>query len=494
MFSKPLISVKHPLTFYRFVFHEKEQRNYCAIGIVAGIIYLILLRLLFPFPSFYADSYTYIDAAADNLAISYRPIQYSEFINFFHHFGSSDFALIASQYLANVIANLFLFFTCVFLFPLSRLSKNILFAILVFNPLYLFAANFVLSDSLFCSLTVAWFTLLLWVIYKPNVVNMLGQFILMILLFKLRYNALIFPAFTTLALLFSKQALWRKISVVIVSFGIMFLLVQKISEKTESLTGTHTFSAFSGWQMASNAMHIQRHIPETDTADFDDDELAINQHIVEYFAAHKNEPYEEVTAAFIWDKGSPLKKYLYKYGKKNGYSTYFETWTALGPVYNQFGVKVISQHPAAYLQYFLWPNTKRYFLPQMEAYSTYNEGRDSVDKSAAKYYHYRTNKITNANAKLHVAMLAPWEYLFPVLNFIFILAGLLYVVMRAYKKAPRLFNQALILFSTFYLGNLFFVSAVAPNVFRYHLFIITLAIPFIIYLCSFLIGQKEKAQ
>lgn len=485
--------MKQQPSFYHFVWCEKSNKKLLTIGLLAGICFILLLRLLFPFPSFYADSYTYIDAAAEKQPISFRPIQYSEFIRFFHHFNASAFPLILAQYVTTLLANLFLFFSCIYLFELPKHLKTVLFALLVFNPLYLLSANYVLSDSFFCSLTTIWFTCLIWVIYKPCAANMLSQFVVLILLFKLRYNALIFPCFTLLALLFSHQAIWKKVLVTGFSFGVMFLLMNSISNTTEELTGTRTFSAFSGWQMAGDAMHILRNVP-ADTTDFDDEQREINHFILNYLAEVDSlkQQEEEITASYIWDKKSPLKQYLYYYGSKNYYNNYFETWTALGPVYNRFGASVIAQQPFAYIKYFVAPNAKRYFIPVMEAYSEYNEGRDTMAKVAAKYYGYSTTKVDAGYATLHKNLLSPWRYLFTIINIFFIIAALVYAITGAYKKHSRLFNQSLLLFGAFYLGNLLFVSAVAPNVFRYHLFIIAPALAFTIYLSYFMWQKKKK--
>jgi hypothetical protein len=286
--------------------------------------------------------------------------------------------------------------------------------------------------------------------------------------------------------------MWLKTGVAITSFGILFLLMDTISDTTEKITGTRTFSAFSGWQMASNAIHVLRNQP-ADTTDFDEEQRDINHFVINYFidrdSLHLKE--EEITASYIWDRQSPLKQYLGYYASKDNYNNYFETWTALGPVFNNFGATVIRQQPLAYARYFVWPNTKRYFLPVMEAYQLFNEGRDSVDKLATRYYGYSSNKIDNRNASLQIHLLAPWQYLFPIINFLFILLGLLYLITGKYRQQTRLFNHVLLTVAAFYLGNLLFVSAVAPNVFRYHLFVITLLIVFNTYLGYHLLSRKQ---
>jgi hypothetical protein len=481
------------LSFLSFIFKDKANKKYLYAGLIIGLVYLIILKILFPSPSYYSDSYTYIQVARDNQDISFRPVEYSEFIRFFKGVTTSDFALIIGQYFFNIVANLFLFFTVTYFFAINKKLKAVLFVLLICNPLYLFYSNYILSDALFCSLTVAWFATLIWTINRFNWGVVAMQLLMLLLLFKLRYNAIVFPVFITIALFLTKEPLWKKITASALGFVLILLLMKNITDRTEELTGTRVFSAFSGWQLANNAMHVLKY-ENIDTTKLDDDGRNINRFIKAYFdslpTAQKNN--NDVKASYMWDNKSPLKKYLSQYGVKNGFTIYFQGWTAIGPVYNDFGTSVILQKPGAYLKHFVLPNTKKYFFPELEAYDSYNQGADTMAKVAKDYYEYETNKVKVSAAGLHKAVMLPWKYLFPFINFLFLATVLVYLSTGTFKRVKKLFNQSLLLYLLVYFGNLLFVSALAPNVFRYHVFIVTLCVVFIVYLLQMIATNFQK--
>src|SRR5207253_1256906 len=98
---------------------------------------------------------------------------------------------------------LFLFFTWTYFFRLKKVFKIVLYVLLIVNPFYLFYSNYVSSDAFFNCFTVLWFTLLIWIMYRPSWVLIIVQLIVLAALFELRYNAIFFPAISTIALLLS---------------------------------------------------------------------------------------------------------------------------------------------------------------------------------------------------------------------------------------------------------------------------------------------------
>ncbi|HEX8332841.1 MAG TPA: hypothetical protein VF622_09465 [Segetibacter sp.] len=483
--KKQIPKASSRLAFLRFV-TSGENKKYLLAGFIIGIIYFIILRILFPVPSYYSDSYTYIQAARDKYPISFRPIQYSEIINFFKNFSTSDVALIAGQYFSNVLANLLLFFSWVYFFPLRKVYKLLLFFFLICNPLYVFYSNYILTDAFFSSLTVAWFVILIWTIHKPAWYYIVIQLLLLVILFKLRYNAIVFPVFMAIALFFSKQAPWKKLTSTAVSFLLIGILVSNTSKKTETFAGTRTFSAFSGWQLANNALHILR-TEKIDSAAIEDEEV---RNILNYMQGYFDTTTAKidsssVTASYMWSNNSPLKGYLLnRYMKDNSYFSYFEAWTSLGPIYNRFGRTVILKKPFSYIQNFVVPNGKDYFIPPLEAYETYCADADTLNPITVTFYNYKTNKIGDKHPAVYTTLFKPWRYIFGVINILFLILAVIYLVLKRYKTEPVLFNKTLLCFSAFYLFNFFFVIALAPTVFRYHLFIVTLLFPFIFQLIN----------
>jgi hypothetical protein len=475
-----------PTSFSRFICNPYNKGFLLTAAFIA-IAYFIILRILYPIPSFYADSFTWINAANKNQPVTFRPIGYSKFIQFFKIFSTSDVALIAGQFLSNLLSNLFLFFTFSYFFQLKKLYQYILFALLIVNPLYLFYSNYVSSDAFFCCLTVCWFSLLIWIMYKPWWITILIQLIVLAALFELRYNAVIYPFITAIALLLTNQKWTRKLSAILVTFLLNACFIFITIKANESYAGTKTFSAFSGWQMANNAMHILRY-EKIDSASIQDKEVKdVLKYVTPFFDTAKFVP-RGANAWYMWHDDSPLKKYM-KVVAPN--ALYFRAWNALGPVYNNFGKTIILKKPGAYLKYFVLLNTKNYFLPPLEVYETYMEGSDTIADVAVKYFNYKSSKTPHHHPFIYAIVFNPWKHVFLIANMLILMLGLLYLYKKAYKVQKVLFNKTLLCFAALYLGNFFFVVLLAPTVFRYHIFILTLSFPVILCLMQSLLHKAQ---
>ena len=110
------------------------------------------------------------------------------------------------------------------------------------------------------------------------------------------------------------------------------------------------------------------------------------------------------------------------------------------------------------------------------------EDRQSLPDIISKYYHYKTTKTPRHYPRIYSAVFEPAQLLFIVFNFIFLAALLHYLLARKYKFYSILFNQSLLCFCLLYFANFFFVVLLAPSVFRYHIFILTLGLPITVYL------------
>jgi hypothetical protein len=486
-----------PEQVYRFPFLSfmlrRPNRTYLLTGLVAGVVYLICLRLLYPIPSCYSDSFTYLQVAQDKQLVSFRPVEYSHIINLFKSFSTSDVALIFGQYFSNVLANLLLFFTTLYFVPLRKANQVLLFALLVFNPLYIMYSNYILTDALFGAFTVTWFVLLIWIMHQPRWYYMAIQLLVLLVLFKLRYNAIVFPLILGLALYMSRQKRLYKIISLGVSILLIMGLVIQTTNNTERETGVRTFSAFSGWQLANNALHIWPY-EKIDTTS-EDEEI---KNLSVYLSNYKDTStfhFDSLTAhsGYMWYARSPLKTYIPVYAKANGYPAYFLAWTALGDVYSRFGKRLILQHPDSYLRHFVLPNTQAYFLPDLEAYTDYFTHTDTLPLRMQQFYHYTSNKVGPQHEWAYTIAFKPWRYLFPVLNILLLLTAATYYATKRHKKEPPVFNRWLLCFLCFFAVNLFFIVLLAPTVFRYHVFIITLSFPLVIYMLQQLVKPKQVA-
>lgn len=477
--------------FYRFIFNE-DNRKWFLAALCISVLYFIILRWLFPIPSYFYDSYTYLQVARDHQPVSFRPIQYSEFINFFKGFSSSDFALIFAQYYTNILANLLLFFSVIYFFRIKSVAKVILFCLLFLNPLYAAYSNYILTDAFFASFTVVYFTLIIWILKRPAWYLVALQLLLLILLFKLRYHAIIFPFFLAFAILLSRQVFWQKIISISVSFILLGMLVLKTINVTENYTGVRTFSAFSGWQMANNALHILRHETIDSTTIEDEEVKDVLRFVNHYFdTTHQHFDSTGVTAAYMWRKFSPLKDYVIPYAQKNYLTSYFQAWQSLGPVYDNFGKTIILKKPVAYIEHFVIPNTKAYVLPDMEAYASYNENADTISREAQMFYGYANNTVPARHDRFYSYTMHPWKYIFLLINLMLLALSVWFFAGKYYKKSDELFSKSLLSFWVLYILNFFFIVFLAPSVFRYHVFIVTLAIPFILLLANEIFFKKS---
>lgn len=480
-------------TFKQYLL-QKDNKKLLFTASVIGIVYLFILRLLYPVPSFYSDSFTWIGAANTGQPVTFRPVGYSKLLMFLRLFSTSDLPLVLAQYASNILANLFLFFTFTFLFPFKKSFRQILYVLLVVNPFYVFYSNYISADAFFNCCAVIWFTLLIWIMHRPSWPLIIAQLAFLCALFELRYNAIFFPAISTLAVSISKMPAVKKAVSIAVSFALIAAIVIITTYVTKNFTGTKTFSAFSGWQLANNALHVIQH-DKIDTSQIKDKKAKdFTAFAVHFFdTARQTFPDSGATAVFMWHINSPLKTYMYTF-RQPGW-TYFKTWNALGPVYNEFGKTIIRQKPLSYLQHFVVPNVQAYFFPPPEIYQTYMEDKDTIAQIACKYFHYKSNKTAPHHPVVYAAMFMPSLYLFIGVNIIFILACIAYLVLGQYKKQPVLYNQTLLTFTAFYIANFFFVVLLAPSVFRYHIFILTLSFPILLYLLQQTIfnGPTNKA-
>ncbi len=484
-------SMKYYPELFRKYLLIKENKTWFLSAVIIGAVYFIALRFIYPVPSYYSDSFTWVGAARTGQPVTFRPVGYSKLIVFFKFFSTSDIALIAAQYFGNLFANLFLFFTCTYLFSFIRGFKVLLFVLLIINPFYLFYSNYVSSDPFFSCLAVLWFTLLIWILQKPSWLLVIAQLIILASLFELRYNAIFFPVIFAFAILLSRQSITNKVLSISINIAAIAAIVIATSIVTKNFTGIKTFSAFSGWQLANDALHIIQH-EKIDTTSIKDKEVKKLVNFTSHFLDTTKSifPDSGASAVFMWHINSPLKKYMHVYDPTS--KSYFKTWNTLGPVYNNFGKTIILQNPGSYLRYFALPNLKAVIFPPLEIYDTYMEDHDTIASEAQKFYHYKSKKTPKHYPTLYAIVFNPVLYIFLAMNMIFLIFGVDYLFLGRYKKQPLLYNQTLLCFTAFYFANFLFIVLLAPSVFRYHIFILTLSFPILLYLIQQLITSPQS--
>jgi hypothetical protein len=486
---------KNTDSFSRFLLKQADNKRYLDGGFAAIIIQFVIFKLCYPFADYFNDSYTYINAAARNHAISVRPIGYSRFLQGLHWLTNSDTALVFIQYLTIQVSTLFLFFTVSYFFSLHKTISHVLFAILLFNPVVLYISNYVSSDALFVGLGVTWFTVLLWIINRPRWLQLIPLAGLLFLMFTLRYAALYLPAIALLALLFSRRNWIFKLSGMALVVVPLVIEVQRIKQITKKETGTAVFSAFGGWMAINNALHMYPYIEVPDKDLPSPDCIALNKLVKQYFdtlpvAAR---PYPNLRVNYLWGSNTPLKAYMHALQTERKIDDYFSAWHAVAPVFSQYSNSLIRQHPAAFARYFLWPNAKEYGLPGLESLLSYNEERETVDSTAIKWFGYKSERVGCLNKTIQGTLLWPIPWWFLMVN-MFFWGTLVMLLIRArrYALSPALL-RTLLLAGGFWIINFCFSIYAAPIVFRFQLFPLIVYTTFSLLMLDRLKKGKEAA-
>jgi hypothetical protein len=157
------------VSFRDFLFKDKRNRTILILAAVAMVIQWGVFKYFYPFASFiHGDSFSYIYAADRNLSINKYLIGYSKFLRLFSVFSTSDTALVTFQYISIQCSALLLLFSLFYFHKPYRIAQYILICLMVLNPLFLHLANLISSDCIFVAISFTWFSLLLWIIHKPN--------------------------------------------------------------------------------------------------------------------------------------------------------------------------------------------------------------------------------------------------------------------------------------------------------------------------------------
>ena len=463
-------------SFSHFLFKNAGNKRYLLIALAGILTQFVVFKLCYPFADFFNDSYTYINAAAHHHTMSFRPIGYSRFLEGIHLLTTSDTALTFIQYLLIQTGGLMLFFSIRYFFPLHKTISAVLFVILVFNPVLLYISNLVSSDALFIGLSLLWFTQLIWIINRPRWIQLLPLAGLLFLVFTLRYAALYLPAVALLALLFSRRNWLFQLSGIAVTVLPIIFEVQRIKHITKKETGTAVFSAFGSWMSVNNALHMYPYIEVKDADLSSADLIAFNRMVKQYFDTlpEQARPYPLAKVDFLWGDNTPLKTYMHAIQKQKKIKGYFDGWHAVAPVFSQYSNRLVRQHPVAFARYFLWPNAKNYCVPPHELL-LYNEGNNTVDSSAIKWFRYKSEQVTCINKAMTGFILQPVSYLFLLINILFcLLLAIVIAGAKYYSLSPRLL-RTLLLTGGCWMVNFCFSVYAAPMVIRFQYF------PMIVY-------------
>jgi hypothetical protein len=432
-------------------------------AVAAILLQFCIFKHFYPYASFFQDSYSYIYAAMERHTISYRPIGYSWFLVLLHTISSSDTFLVFVQYCLLQSAGLYLYFSVHRLYGPRKIISRLLFIFLLFDPVILFLANTVSSDALFIGLSLIWLTELLWLIRRPSWKRLPLQLFLLLLIFYTRYNALCYPVIAAVAFLLTRRSPAFKLTGIAASILVLVAGVLVVREITWQQTGVKTFSAFSGWQIANNALYVYPYI-RVDPASLPSPECRELDSIV-----RAGQPHRGVDTWYLWDPASPLKKYMFARQRREK-TGYFTAWNRVGPVFSQYGYYLMIHHPLLFAREYGWPSTRIFFYPSLEMLERYNEGQPEVDQTAKDWFHYSSTKVnTRCSPDLQGRILGSFPPLYLLINLIFLPAGLLLLLRKKKRNDGAGFREGLLITMTYFGVNAAFCIFATPNMLRYQL-------------------------
>ncbi|QHS61041.1 NAD(P)/FAD-dependent oxidoreductase [Chitinophaga agri] len=435
---------------------------FAGLGIIAQFL---IFKYFYPSAGFIdGDSYVYLESAYGNFNINTYPIGYSKFLRLFSTFTKSDTALVALQYLLLQSGALALVFTLGYFYRPGKVIFGILFAGMLFNPVFLYIANYVSSDALFLSLSLVWFTLLLWILHKPDKTLIILHAVVILLAFTVRYNALFYPIVAALAFIISRQPWRQKVVGILSSLILIAGFVYHTSNQYDRLTGIRQFSPFSGWQMANNALYAYRFVQDEPPPKMPAKFKQLDKMVRTYFDTTRNifmHPQEMMIANtwYMWDPKSPLQQYMFRKFQKDSTSHILRKWASVGPLYSEYGAYLIKQYPVTFTQYYLLPNTLKYYAPPVEFLDTYNMGKDSIAPIGQMWFGYESRKLKTHFKDLKVTILSFYPILVGMMNVVFIFSLFGFVMLKGFRHNKALSIGLLLAFGLWVINFGFSVFA-----------------------------------
>jgi hypothetical protein len=484
------------IPFKQWLLSNAENKRLLWFSAIVMLISFGWLKYLYPYPNFMPpDSFNYIEAANNNDFINMWPIGYSKFLRLISVFTHSDVVLGIIQYLLLIAGVLYFLFTIRYLLSPGKWLFRTILIIIVANPLLPHIANFVSSDCLFASISLVWFSQLLWILYRANSKLLLLHAIVVLLAFMTRFTAIYYPV-VSMVVIFLAHMTAKTRSLGMGAIAVLLLcFIGRTQYEYKIKTGTVQYSAFGGWQLAANALYgyawakkgSSEYIPHK----FRELHAIVNKHM-DSISHLTIRPDVIPGIYYLWDFKSPLLLYLYKSSFQTK-KTFFEHWASVAPLYNKYGRWLTVKYPISYLKHYAWPNLLRYYSPPPYFMGSYNLGKKSVDPIAASWFNWKNNQISNRLNSSTIHIMNVFPTLLAIINPAFMFCILFFLFFAGFRQC-NVTGKHIILCSLLVWGsNTLFSVLSAPIELRYQIFPIVITISFLLLFISWLM-QSVRAE
>jgi hypothetical protein len=353
---------------------DKAQRIDWAIIAGLFIAILIFLKIYYPYPQTETDSGNYILSAATGKINGYRPYGYSGFLSFFHGLSADVRFVVTWQWLLTFVSVTFFLFTVKFIFrSLPRAAFYILCLICILNPSVIFMDAYMMSDSLFVSLTLLFLTTCTWIIYSGSYVAMIANLLLLWWCMDVRYIGLIYPIFSAAALIWAlwKRFKWMAPASALLPLLLLYFYRASATDKMKEEFGVETFSSFGGWQKANNGVAVLPYV-KVDPNEISAPQIKAIHQIVRQFPDSFFNTQSIMATSFMWTKTYPGKLCLAQYIQQTR-TPYLQAWAYMGTQMEQYGDFLQSHYRAEYFKHYIIPNFKNVFkVYEINEYKEFN--------------------------------------------------------------------------------------------------------------------------
>jgi hypothetical protein len=411
----------------KFLLQNRQNKILLYVAAAAIIIQFTIFKYFYPFINFLNEySFQQLEEASSNINNNMTPIGYPRFLRLISIFTYSDTILAAVQYLCIQASALFFIFTLFYFCKPGKLLQSILFVFVVFNPLFLYLANLLTRDSLFASLSMVWFSLLLWIVHRPSNKIMILYLLISFLAFNFRYHAIIYPIIGCFAFGISTMPLRKKLIGGILGLVIIGWPICYQGFQYKKITGRWQPAPNIGWIVANNTIYMYKHIKPAERKPVSIQYNELDKKIRRYLNSTTNimfYPWElnEAGNVYLWHPPSPLYTYADAIFKKanDTLANKLKRWVVMAPEYEAYGIYLIRKYPLKYLTNYTAYNLKNYFIPPLEYLDRYSGGKTEIPDNVKNWFKLKSNKITTrVDNSINV-----------ILNFYSILNGIATIIM-----------------------------------------------------------------
>jgi hypothetical protein len=469
-----------------------HQRNEIIIILSFYAIAFVVFVNLYPFPATLTDSANYVYCAKMQQPGGYRPYGYSWFLDFVHSFVSALWFVTFIQFLLTALSTLFFAYTIKYFFKSIPvyLWYGFLF-LLVIAPPTLYMSHSLLSDSLFCSLTVLWFTAGIWIIFTQNFFMYALHILALYWALEVRYTGLFYPAFTFLIVFMSFKKFQYKLGLSAVCLIMVMYFYKSTKSQMKRDFSIETFSGFSGWQLASNSLHVIPYVKLEPQQARDEQTRVFLQFIVQSDKSIYN---GGVSAHLMWHKESPLK--LYTYWKMQAINVpYLQAWLLCGKDFSKFGSYLIKQYPVEFFKYYLLPNAWNLLYPPSDRGAIARIEDITVDDMFNEYYGLEKGKKFSENRSTLFTKISPaLSFGNLILCISFIGSAFFLLIKRKSLSLTKEQSNCLVFLALFAFGYAGFNIFAGPFEYRYIIPIrpILILLPLILITTVFITNKSLK--